>query len=248
MVLLFLGTFLLPNKKRVWEILVLALAIIYGFRHQRHTVLAAILLAPYLLSHYGRWLQWDIKPYYDRLSNHFHWAVQGVLGMFVIFVIGMQLDKYAENDFKIRVDPFVYPAYAAQFMEANGLEGNMVVPFNWGEYMIWKSPNSRVSIDGRFRTVYPETIIEMNRAFSYGKPEGIALLRDYPTILVLTKLHEAPHTLMEKMPGWKKIYQDPISKLFIRTRESIPNHPVWKNIKDNRIIHVDHPPPWAFPG
>ena len=246
--LLFLGTFLLPNKKRVWEILVLALAIIYGFRHQRHTVLAAILLAPYLLSHYGRWLQWDIKPYYDRLSNHFHWTVQGVLGVFVIFMIGVQLDKYAENNFKIRVDPFVYPAYAAQFMEANGLEGNLVVPFNWGEYMIWKSPNSRVSIDGRFRTVYPENIIEMNRAFAYGKPEGITLLRDYPTLLVLTKLHEAPHTLMEKIPGWKKIYQDPISKLFIRTRESTPNHPVWKQIDQNGIIHVDHPPPWAFPG
>ncbi len=246
--LLFLGTFLLPNKKRIWEILILVLAIVYGFRHQRHTVLTAILLAPYLLSQYGHWLRWDIRPHYDRLSQHFRWTVQGVLGVYAVFVIGTQLNKYAENDFKIRVDPLIYPTYAAQFMEVNGLAGNLVVPFNWGEYMIWKSPHSKVSIDGRFRTVYPENIIEMNRAFAYGKPEGMALLRDFPAILVLTKRYEAPHTFMEKVPGWKKIYQDPISKLFIRTQESIPNHPVWKHINQKGIIQVDHPPPWAFPG
>lgn len=256
LVLLFLSTFLLPTKKRVWEIGVIALAIVYGFRHQRHTVLTAILLAPYLLAHYGRWLQWDIKPYYDRLSNHFHWTVQGVLGVFVVFMAGVQLNVYAADNFKIRVDPFVYPTYAAQFMEANGLEGNLTVPFDWGEYMIWKSPNSRVSIDGRFRTVYPENIIEMNQAFAYGKPEGLALLKDFPTILVMTKKNEAPHTFMETMPGWMKIYQDPISKLFIRTQESAPNHPLWKRILGNQrkrndgkaFIHVNHPPPWAFPG
>jgi len=256
LVLLFLGTFLLPNKKRAWEILILVLAIIYGFRHQRHTVLTAILLTPYLLLHYGRWLQWDLKPYYDRLSNHFHWAVQGVLGVFAVFMVGVQLNVYAADDFKIRVDPFVYPTYAAQFMEANGLEGNLVVPFDWGEYMIWKSPNSRVSIDGRFRTVYPENIIEMNRAFAYGKPEGLTLLRDFPTILVLTKKYEAPYTFMEKLPGWEKIYQDPISKLFIRTQENAPGHPLWQRILENqkqrsdgkRFVHVNRPPPWAFPG
>lgn len=246
--LLFLGTFLLPNKKRIWEILILVLAIVYGFRHQRHTVLVAILIVPYLALHYGRWLQWDIGLYYDRLSHHFRWSVQGILGMFVVFMIGMQLNKYAADDFKIRVDPFIYPTYAAQFMEANHLEGNLVVPFDWGEYMIWKSPNSRVSIDGRFRTVYPENIIEMSRAFAHGKPEGLSLLNDYSTILVLTKRHEAPHTFMEKRPGWQKIYQDPISKLFIRTQENGPGYPVWQRLNTNGIIHLETPPPWAFPG
>ena len=254
--LLFLGTLLLPKKKRVWEIAVIALAMVYGFRHQRHTVLTAILITPYLLTHYAHWMKWDIKPYYDRLSNHFHWAVQMVLGIFIVGLAAMQLNQYSENEFKIRVDPFMYPAYAAQFMETNDLEGNLVVPFNWGEYMIWKSPNSRVSIDGRFRTMYPENIIQLNRDFALGKLEGLALLTDYPTILVMTKLNEAPHTFMEKVPGWVKIYQDPISKLFIRTLESAPDHPLWKRILENQknrnggktFIGAGHPPPWAFPG
>jgi hypothetical protein len=85
----------------------------------------------------------------------------------------------------------------------------------------------------------------MNRAFAYGKAEGLALFRDFTTTIVMTKKHEAPHTLMEKIPGWKKIYEDPISKLFIRTQE---NDPLWIQINQNGIIHPDHPPPWAFPG
>ena len=96
----------------------------------------------------------------------------------------------------------------------------------------------------------------MNRAFAYGKPEGLALLRDFPTILVLTKEHEAPHNFMETIPGWVKIYQDPISKLFIRTQESAPDHPLWKRILENKrkrndgkaFVRLNHPPPWAFPG
>ena len=246
--LLFLGSFLLPNKKRIWEILILALALVYGYRHQRHTVLTAILLVPYLAAQYGRWLSLDFRSAYDRLSHHFHWTLKGVVGLYAVFVIGMQVNKYAENDYKIRIDPFMYPVYAAQFMAANHLEGNLVLPFNWGEYMIWKSPRSKVSIDGRFRTMYPESIIELNHAFAYGKPEGMGLLRDYPSILVLTKKNEAPHLFMEKMPGWVKIYQDPISKIFIRTQETAPDHPAWQHMKKNGIIHVNNPPPWAFPG
>ena len=254
--LLFLGTFLLPKKKRVWEIGVIVLAMVYGFRHQRHTVLTAILITPYLLSHYGHWLKWDIKPYYDRLSNHFRGVMQAVLVIFIVAMAAIQLNQYAADDFKIRVDHQVYPAYAAQFMEANGLEGNLVVPFDWGEYMIWESPNSRVSIDGRFRTMYPEHIIEINNAFAHGQAEGFALLNDWPTIMVMTKRNEAPHIFMEKAPGWIKIYQDPISKLFIRTQESAPDHPLWKRIIENQkkrgdgkpFIRLDTPPPWSFPG
>jgi hypothetical protein len=96
--------------------------------------------------------------------------------------------------------------------------------------------------------VYPENIIEMNRAFTHGKPEGLSLLNDFSTILVLTKRNEAPHTFMETMPGWVKIYQDPISKLFIKSREKAANHPVWKHINQKGIINPSHPPPWAFPG
>ena len=256
LVLLFIATFFMPQKKRIWEIAVIVLAVVYGFRHQRHTVLTAIMLAPYLLSHYGRWLQWDFKPYYDRLSNHFHWVTQGVLAMFFAWLAFTQWTVHGTNNFKIRVDPNVYPTYAAQFMEANQLEGNLVVPFDWGEYMIWKSPGSRVSIDGRFRTAYPEKIIELNRAFEHGLAEGLALLNDWPTILVLTKKNEPPHTLMEHTPGWQKIYQDPISKLFIRTRESAPDHPLWKRLIENQkkrndgrgFARPNDPPPWEFPG
>lgn len=243
MTLLFLATFFLPTKKRAWEIIVIVLALVYGYRHQRHTVLTVILMVPYLSLQYARGLNWDVKPYYDKWSRHFHWGVHASLGLFIALLIGLQWDKHAKHFYKISVDPAIYPTYAAQFMLANNLEGNLVVPFNWGEYMIWKLPNSRVSIDGRFRTVYPEEVITLNQAFALGQPEGMALLTDPRAQLVLTKKYEAPHTIMENHPGWQKIYQDPTAKLFIRldANGTPPNN-------GKPFIHPNEPPPWSFPG
>lgn len=239
--LLFLATLLLPVPKRAWQIIVIGLALVYGYRHQRHTVLTAILLTPYLSLQYARWKVWDLKAGYDRLSNHFHWAVHGCLILFTVYFLGALGVKYARQDFKISVDPVVYPTYAAQFMEANQIQGNLVVPFNWGEYMIWKSPGSKVSIDGRFRTVYPEDVIRLNEAFALGKPEGMALIEDPRAQLVLTKKYEAPHTFMEQHPGWQKIYHDPIAKLFIRKGTAPPN-------QGRPYLQPTTSPPWAFPG
>ncbi|NIQ01491.1 MAG: hypothetical protein GWM98_14790, partial [Nitrospinaceae bacterium] len=249
MILLFLASFALPTRKRIWEIVIIVFAAVYGFKHQRHTVLTAIVLIPYLLHQWSQWAgQWDLRRGYDRLSHHFQWAVQGVLGLFILASAYNPLNDYAINNFRIRVDPQMYPKYAAQFMALNRINGNLVVPFDWGEYMIWKFPDSRVSIDGRFRTAYPEAIIQMNQDFARGKPEGLKLLTGYPSFLVLTKKGEAPHRFMENLQGWTRIYQDPVSKIFIRDQQQMPDHPVWQHLKAHGIRHTNAPPPWDFPG
>ena len=120
-----------------------------------------------------------------------------VLGIFLILQTGFLFNKYWINDYRIPIEPAVYPTYAAQFMTANHLQGNILVPFDWGEYIIWKFPESKVSIDGRFRTAYPENIIELNLAFSQGQAESLKLLNEFPTDLVLAKHGK------RRSPPWK---------------------------------------------
>jgi len=58
------------------------------------------------------------------------------------------------------VHPLEYPTQAADFIRRNRIRGNTAVPFDWGEYFIWKLyPKVRVSIDGRFTTAYPSEVI-----------------------------------------------------------------------------------------
>lgn len=244
---LFVLSWFLPAKKRIWEIAVLTVAIVYGFKHQRHTVLAVILLLPYLSVQYGHTLaKLDIRTHYMKLSHHFHWAAQAVMLAFMIFFLINRGQQFADNHYKIWVEASIYPTYAADFMQANGLDGNVAVPFDWGEYWLWKFPDSKVSIDGRFRTAYPQHIIDLNRAFAEGRPEGRKLLTEFPTDLVLTARHEAAHRIMEQQPGWVKIYQGPISKLFVRTSE--PPHPAWQRFQAGELIDPDRTPPYEFPG
>lgn len=60
--------------------------------------------------------------------------------------------------------------------------GRLVVPFDWGEYVIWHfGPDLRVSMDGRRETVYSQQTIDLQDAVMSGAPEGVAyLLREKP--------------------------------------------------------------------
>ncbi len=247
LVLLFVITFALPTRKRIWEILIITVAIVYGFKHQRHTVLTVILMTPYLTLQFAQWAKgWDVKTLYDRLSGHFQTVTNIVLGIFLVVQAMFLLNKYGVHDYRVVITPTMYPTYAAQFMTANHLNGNILVPFDWGEYIIWKFPASKVSIDGRFRTAYPENIIAMNLAFSQGQLAGLILLTDFPTDLVLAKKGEAPFTAMEKRPGWVKVHQDAISKIFVRDTQ--PPSALMQNLITAGFVRSPDPPPYDFPG
>lgn len=110
-----------------------------------------------------------------------------------------------------------YPVAALAFMRERSLGGNLAVFFNWGEYALYHLyPACRVSFDGRLETVYPEEIIQLNLAFTDGKPEGRALLTDYPTDLALYPAGSGAHRLLALEPGFGLLYQDDTAVLYRR--------------------------------
>jgi len=245
--LLFLASLLVPGKKRIWEISLVGFTVFYGFKHQRHAVLAVILMATYLPIQMAVWLEkMDLTALWKKLSNVPRKAVYATVVLFIACQLYLLGGKVADTQGKVVTEPQMYPIYAAQFMESNQIQGNLVVPFIWGEYMIWKFPESKVSIDGRFRTVYSKKVLDLSQAFLMGYPEGNALLTDYPTDYVLTSIREPSHKAMESVSGWVKIYQDPVSKLFIRKTD--PPHPVLEKFYNNELVQPAERPPYTFPG
>ena len=244
---LFAASLLVPGRKRLWEILIISLTILYAFKHQRHTVLAAIVMIPYLslkMAELARRFQFEGTLI--RLSSPVHVVLKSGLVVVIAVHLFAGLTKYQASDFKILVEPGRYPTYAAQFLHANEINGNLLVPFDWGEYFIWKLPESRVSIDGRFRTVYPEKIIRQHRAFDSGQKEGKVLLEDYPTDLVVIRKSNPNRNTMEKETGWLKIYEDLTSRIYIR--KALPPGPVEEKFLQKQLIDPKEPPPLAFPG
>jgi len=52
-----------------------------------------------------------------------------------------------------------------------GASLNLAVPLDWGEYVLWfLAPQVKVSLDGRFATVFPEQVVADNFDFFTGLP------------------------------------------------------------------------------
>jgi hypothetical protein len=124
----------------------------------------------------------------------------------------------------IRIDPALaigYPARAVATLRESRVEGNLAIPFGWGEYAIWfLSPRIKVSEDGRRETVYSDAVLADNLRFADGVGNWDALLRDRTDLVLVDKSHAA-FNLMKLYPGWVSVYEDSVAAIFTRSGSSM---------------------------
>jgi hypothetical protein len=242
--LMFLVSLIFPGRKRIWEIAIIVLAVVYGFKHQRHTLLAAIVMTPYLsLKLAGFVNHLNFRSITSRLTTPSHVILQISILLFAAGQIYTGSQPYQLNDFKIMVEPRHYPVHAVRFMKDNGINGNIAVPFDWGEYLIWKLPKSRVSIDGRFRTAYPEKVIQQNKVFTEGQPGWQDLLREAD--IVMTRQFFPNEKLLDGNTDWLLIYNDGLVRIYIRKTD--PPGPIESRHYNKELIDDESPVSIAFP-
>jgi hypothetical protein len=120
----------------------------------------------------------------------------------------------------IRVEPldFAFPARAVAFVKRSGFRGNLAVPYDWGEYVLWHlGPGVKVSIDGRRETVYSDESYRQSRDFEHATGVWNALLSTgLPTDLVLASNRSPTTNLLSQADGWLALYQDSFCTIFAR--------------------------------
>jgi hypothetical protein len=242
--LLLLATLLLPTRKEAWQIIVLLIAVFFGFKEQRHSVLPALIMAPYLYRQFAH-AKSDVIKYDFPLTSTAHMTIKTALILFTCFQIYGTFFKYQSNDFKILVEPNAYPVHAVRFMNMNGISGKIQTPFDWGEYLIWKMPTSKVSVDGRFTTAYPRKILEMNQNFSMGRPGWKQILEEFPPEIILTAKNERAHRLLMEEKDWIKVYEDPLSMIFLP--KTNPPGAILEKFYNKQLIDTNDAPSFAFP-
>ncbi len=205
------------RELRLWESVIVLMTMTGAIVHQRHVPFFGMAATPFLMQYTGR-LVTDIR---SRLRPMFLerrvWlpvaAAMGVLAM-ILFYRGAE--RYALSGFRIVVDPMTYPVTSVSFLKKNGFQGNLILPFDWGEYAIWKLyPKCRVSIDGRFRTAYPESVIR-DHFIHHGDVDGWRhLLNTYRADLVLAVYHPKVAEYLKSRPGWVYVYSDSRAMVFV---------------------------------
>ena len=226
------------RKRRDWvQIAILALVAWQSASHLRHIAFLAILcgfwIPEHLQSALGR-----LRPKNSdtlgvmRLSPSFRRIALTVLGVSIAlqtFVLGKRLTD-------LPVDRTFYPVDAVQFMADHGLDGKLVVTFNWAQYAIAAlAPDVQVAFDGRFRTCYPQEIVDMHFDFLSGENEGKrsrspssgpidptrVLQHGEPDLVLVDLSYDLPKQVMHQeadkaQPDWVLLYRDPVAELWGR--------------------------------
>ena len=207
-----------------WMISFLAVAALLAFRHQRHTVLFGIAVAPLLVvgleqvrrAALARW------PALAPRRPVFAAVACGAVAIALVQLHGFGT-RIARDGLEIRYGRMDYPVDAVEFMRTHGIGGNVAMPFEWGAYTIAKlAPEARVFIDGRFEAVYPPQVIADYFAFMHGTEGWERLLEAYPTDVVVVQRWRNIHPRLFAHPDFENVYSDPASLVFVRRSPENP--------------------------
>ena len=119
---------------------------------------------------------------------------------------------------------YTFPVESVNFIETNGLTGNIFAYYNWGGYLHWRMPGQmKVFIDGRASAVFDEatyrdylTVMSMRR--------GWESIIERPSVeYVLWPIAAAPISRSLVQSGrWRFLYKDAVSILLVRADTSLP--------------------------
>lgn len=216
--------------KRRWReltpILALGLTIYLGLKHLRHQVFVYILVATYipvLVTAYLQEMQAD--PKISSLKGRLGWRAPVAVALLIILVNGYRVAVKEPLSLKIIPRPELkeqhmtyYPAGALEFINKNRLSGSLLTDFNWGEYLIWNLyPHCRVSLDGRFETVYPLPVCREYFDFIYGRKNWRRFLENYPPDMILIDSRAEVYRLLQQEKSWRQVYRESGCALFLKS-------------------------------
>jgi hypothetical protein len=203
-------------RQRPWYAALIAAVIVLSLRHQRHAPLLALCAAAPLADQLAAAVDWLRQ----RTSFVLSPISLRLIGLSVAAVAVLQLAltaaRLARDGPRMVYEARDYPVDAMRYLRREGLRGDVAVPLDWGAYVLWHGrPDVRVSLDGRFATVYPPAAVAANFAFyGDGAPaDAQRLLDQYGATMVLAP--SGWRTAAHERPGWTVRYRDEVAELLV---------------------------------
>jgi hypothetical protein len=193
----------------------LFLIVLYAtFVHFRFAIVYAIVFAPLAASILVRW-----SPTYDpKIDKYALNAALMVVALLALVWFLPSQNKLEKNVAK------VYPIQAVRYLQRHPIQGRMFNEYDSGGYLAWAiAPEHKVFIDGRGDVyeragVFSDYINIMNLS-----PNALAVLQSYRIKFCLIAPDGALATLLSSSSGWRQVYKDKISAIFVRKPMSPAN-------------------------
>jgi len=243
---------------------VLAITLWQGVEHQRHIPFFALAVGFWVPRHFDSMLARFRERYAANstltagMSPRMRTAV--ATGLLLTFAL-LSYRLYDRMSI-MPVERDRFPVGAVQYMADHDITGNLVVTYNWAQYIIAalgprtaEDDGVRVAFDGRFRTCYPQEVVDMHFDFVLGSGGPIwrwrspdsgpvdptKVLRYGNPDLVLINRYQ-PHSvevMRHQTADWVLLYQDSLSQLWgKRTKYADPHSDAYlplaaRNITEN---------------
>jgi hypothetical protein len=155
--------------------------------------------------------------------------------------VGLTARRLREDGGQIVFEAADSPLAAVRALRAIAMPANLAVPLEWGEYVLWfVAPRVKVSVDGRFATVFPERVIEDNFAFYGGTAHWRRLIDDYPTDAALVpRTSPCP---IATLPGWQLMLDSEVARLYARVGSA-----AWSGLQGASQLPAESPRRGVFP-
>ena len=238
--LLATGSIALVRSRRPRDfthLAVLAIILWQSLEHRRHIAFLVIAAGFWLTVHLDSVLsRLSFWPSFKRLRPDVSRLVR-FAGFAFLCLAGALLGRHlVQRIDSIPVARDQYPVSAVAFMSARTPSGRLVVTYNWAQYVIAAlGPRGHdgdgilVGFDGRFRTCYPQHVVDMHFDFIQGPrnrhrgadsppPDPARVLRFGQPDLVLINRYQ-PHSvrvIQSQRDRWALLYQDRVAQLWGR--------------------------------
>lgn len=201
MIILFIFT---RRKRDMFEWGLLLALSIAALANNRHGILfclsAAIILPKYLESLFPKLA---VPRGFGRIF------IQAVMGISIFYAVGIHFVP-GHRPSTMLVETRKHPYNAFKFIRENGLQGNMVVWFDWAQSAIWYLHDTcKVAFDGRFRTVYPKEVEEDYFHFHNLDSRWKNIIQRYKTQIILMPENWAGVKAMKELSDWRLVYRSP---------------------------------------
>jgi len=236
------------RELRVAEGAVLLLTIFATLKHQRHAPFFLIAAAPLVADGLSRLTRGASEKLERSVISALPKRI-AILGLLLIAVLEVIAAAHTLSATRARiyVDPELYPVQATDFLLKNGATGRLLLPFEWGEYAIWHLfPSCQVSIDGRFRTVYPENVLIDHYLAAVEPARWELLMATYqPDLAMIPRSPAVDEFARRGIQGWTTVHVDPLAVVLVRTGGA--SSAIDDTARRRSLVPADHPPRVVFP-
>lgn len=214
------------RQKQLWEIAVLILLGAMAWRSVRNTPLFCVAAMAFVPTHLADALDRFRKNFQRLMELSLQPAGQNILATSLLLAsagsVAATFSLHKERAWTMEVPREQYPAAAVKFIQQHGLHGNLLVFFDWGEMCLWELPESRVSIDGRLDTCYPQNVIAAHWKFYNGESfdQGALDLSRADFALLPSKL--AGSLVLARQDGWQPVYFDNLAVVLVKDVRQFP--------------------------